>query len=281
DPLNIGEECDAIVLTGGSLWGYATVPGVMEYLFSQGKGVRTRGGILPVVPAAVIFDLPVGDARIHPQPEWGYKAAQTATSGPVMQGNVGAGTGGTIGKQQGGIPMKGGLGTASAILPDGIVVGAIVVLNAVGDVVNPATGKFYATSGGFDRVPYRHQHTISTTSNPAPKVGENTTLVVIATNARLNKVQLAKIAQFAHDGLARAIRPIHTMLDGDTVFVVSVGWDDRIPVKAAYPAEAVDRIGTAAGDVLIRAILKGVEAAESIPGWPSYREWRASQERKK
>lgn len=279
DPLNIGEECDAIVLTGGSLWGFAAVPGVMEYLFEQGKGVRTRAGILPVVPAAVIFDLPVGDPNIRPQKEWGYKAAQSAKSGPVAQGNIGAGAGGTMGKQRDGIRMKGGLGTASAMLPDGIFVGALVVLNAVGDVVNPATGEFYAVSGGFDRVPYRHVHTVG--GRPAqtePKVGENTTLVVIATNARLDKTQLTKIAQFAHDGLARAIRPIHTMLDGDTVFVVSVGWDDRIPVKAAYPAEAVDRIGTVAGDLVVRAVLKGVKAAESIPGWPSYSEWKKARE---
>jgi L-aminopeptidase/D-esterase-like protein len=277
DPVNIGEECDAIVLTGGSLWGLATVPGVMEYLFERGKGVRTRAAILPVVPAAVIFDLPVGDPGIRPQKEWGYQAAQAARSGPVAQGNVGAGAGGTIGKQRDGIRLKGGLGTASAALPDGIVVGALVVLNAVGDVVNPATGEFYAVGGGFERVPYRHAHTIGGPPSPEPRTGENTTLVVIATNARLEKTQLTKIAQFAHDGLARAIRPIHSMLDGDTAFVVSVGWEDRIPVRAAYPGEAVDRIGTVAGDLVVRAVLKGTLAAEGIPGWPSYRDWKKAR----
>lgn len=291
DPVNIGEECDAIVLTGGSLWGFATVPGVMEYLFEQGKGVRTRAAIIPVVPGAVIFDLPVGNPHIHPKAEWGYKAAQSAKAGPVEQGNVGAGAGGTIGKLPAGTRMKGGLGTASVVLPDGVVVGAIVVLNAVGDVVNPKTGEFYAAAGGFDQVDYRHRMAVPRQEPPAgdkpaapkadPKVGENTTLVIVATNAKLNKVQLAKIAQFANDGLARAIRPIHTMLDGDTVFVASVGWDDRVEPEVLYPAEAVDRIGNVAADVVVRAVLKGTIAAESIPGWPSYREWKAAQDRKK
>lgn len=275
-PVNIGEECDAIVLTGGSLWGFATVPGVMEYLFAQGRGVRTRVAILPVVPAAVIFDLPVGDPNIHPQPEWGYKATQSAKEGPVEQGNVGAGAGGTTGKLPGGVRLKGGLGTASLLLPEGVVVGALVVLNAVGDLIHPETGEFYAVGGGFDRVPYQHHFTV-VGPEPPPKPGENTTLAVIATNAKLDKTQLTKVAQLAHDGLARAIRPVHTMLDGDTIFVVSVGWDQRVAMEARYPGEVVDRIGSAAADALVRAILKGMEAAESIPGWPSYREWKKSR----
>lgn len=277
NPVNIGEECDAIVLTGGSLWGFATVPGVMEYLFAQGKGVRTRAGILPVVPAAVIFDLPVGDPNIHPQPAWGYQAAATAKGGPVEQGNVGAGAGGTTGKLPGGVKLKGGLGTASVVLPDGVVVGVVVVLNAVGDLVHPETGEFYAVGGGFERVPYQHYFTVHD-PGPPPKPGENTTLAIVATNAKLDKTQLTKVAQLAHDGLARAIRPVHTMLDGDTIFVVSVGWDDRVEMPARYPGEIVDRIGSAAADTLVRAILKGMEAAEPIPGWTSYREWKKLRE---
>ncbi len=277
DPVNIGQECDAIVLTGGSLFGLATISGVRDFLFEHERGVQTRAGVIPVIPAAVIFDLPVGDPNIHPQPEWGYKAAERAVGGPVPQGNVGVGAGGTTGKLPGGMKLKGGLGTASAVLPEGVVVGALVVLNSVGDLVHPETGEFYAVAGGFDRVPYQHRYTVPP-PEPPPKPGENTTLVVIATNAKLDKGQLTKVAQLAHDGLARAIRPIHTMLDGDTIFAVSVGWQDRVQMEVRYPGEATDRIGSVAADVLVRAILKAMLAAESIPGWPSYRDWKEGEQ---
>jgi L-aminopeptidase/D-esterase-like protein len=272
DPINIGEQCDAIVLTGGSLWGYGAIGGIMEALFEQGKGVRTRGGILPIVPGAVIFDLPVADPAIRPTHEWGRAVVQNAKSGPVAQGNVGVGAGATTGKLAEGIRLKGGVGTASAVLPDGTVVGVIVVLNAVGDLVNPKTGELYALTG-FGDLDYRHRHTVST---PRPQ-GENTTNAIVATNARLNKIQLAKIAEMAHDGLARAIRPIHAMQDGDTTFAVSVGWDDRPAPEVAYAAEAVDRYGNVGADLLVRAIVKAMNAAESIANFPSYTEWKKTR----
>jgi L-aminopeptidase/D-esterase-like protein len=268
ETINIGEQCDAVVLTGGSLWGYGAIGGIMNALFDQGRGVRTRGGILPVVPGAVIFDLPVADPAIRPDYEWGSAAVRNAKSGPVEQGNAGVGAGATTGKLPDGVRLKGGLGTASALLPDGTVVGVIVVLNAVGDLVNPRTGTLYALSG-FGDLGYRHRYAIG---RPQPQ-GENTTNAIVATNAKLNKTQLAKIAEMAHDGLARAIRPVHAMLDGDTIFAISVGWDDRPEPQAAYPAEAVDRYGSAAADLLVRAIVKGMQAAESIPDFPSYTEW--------
>jgi L-aminopeptidase/D-esterase-like protein len=276
NPTTIATECDAIVLTGGSAFGAAAEVGVMNYLFEHGRGVETRAGRIPIVPAAVIFDLPVGDANVHPELSWGYKAAESAKGGPVEQGNVGAGAGGTMGKAPGGIPMKGGLGTASAVLPGGITVGAIVVINALGDVVNPATGELYAVGGGFDRVPLRVRSSPSP-KGPASAALENTTLAVITTNARLNKTQLTKVAQLAHDGLARAIRPVHTMLDGDVIFAVSVGWDNSIPLQGLTWGEDVDQIGSAAADVLVHAILNGVNAADSIPGWTSYRDWKAAR----
>jgi L-aminopeptidase/D-esterase-like protein len=272
EPINIGEQCDAIVLTGGSLWGYGAISGIMEALFEQGKGVRTRGGVLPVVPGAVIFDLPVADPAIRPNHEWGRAVVSNAKSGHVDQGNAGVGAGATTGKLVDGIRLKGGVGTASAVLPDGTVVGVIVVLNAVGDLVNPKTGEFYALSG-FGDVDYRHRQTVGRTQ---PQ-GENTTNAIIATNARLNKTQLAKIAEMAHDGLARAIRPIHAMQDGDTTFAVSVGWDDRPNPDVAYPAEAVDRYGNVGADLLVRAIVKAMTAAESIPNFPSYTEWKKTR----
>lgn len=275
-PVTIGEECNAIVLTGGSFFGLATVPGVVDYLFERGRGVKTRAGVVPIVPAAVIFDLPVGDPEIHPQPEWGYTAANNAKGGPVAQGNVGAGAGGTIGKSPGGVRLKGGLGTASAVLPGGVVVGALVVLNALGDVVNPATKELYAVGGGYDRALYRHWFAPRQQSASGSESIENTTLAVIATNAKLSKTQLTKVAQLAHDGLARAIRPVHTMLDGDTIFVVSIGWDERVEMETSYPGEDVDRVGGAAADLVVRAIIKGLNAAESIPGFLSYRDWQKS-----
>jgi L-aminopeptidase/D-esterase-like protein len=272
EPINIGEQCDAIVLTGGSLWGYGAIGGIMEALFEQGKGVRTRGGVLPVVPGAVIFDLPVADPAIRPNHEWGRTVVQNARSGQVEQGNAGVGAGATTGKLAEGVRLKGGVGTASAVLPDGTVVGVLVVLNAVGDLVNPKTGELYALSG-FGDVDYRHRHTVA----PTQPQGDNTTNAIVATNARLNKTQLAKIAEMAHDGLARAIRPIHAMQDGDTTFAVSVGWDDRPAPEVAYPAEAVDRYGNVGADLLVRAIVKAMNAAEGIPNFPSYTEWKKTR----
>lgn len=277
-PLTINEECDAVVLTGGSAFGLSTVSGVVNYLYDIGRGVQTRVGRIPIVPGAVIFDLPVGDPKIHPAPEWGYEAAQNAKDGPVPQGNVGAGAGGTTGKTPAGIRLKGGLGTASVVLPDGVVVGAMVVLNALGDVVNPKTGEFYATSGGFASADYRRDYLPGATALTTSSSIENTTIAIIATNAKLSKTQLTKVAELAHNGLARAIRPIHTMLDGDTIFAVSVGWDKRVELKVNYPGEEVDRIGGVAADVMVRAIVKGMEAAESIPGWTSYRDWKKARE---
>ena len=268
EPINIGEECDAIVLTGGSLWGYGAIGGIMEALFEQGKGVRTRGGILPVVPGAVIFDLPVADPTVRPNHEWGRAVVRNAKGGPVEQGNVGVGAGATTGKLPEGVRLKGGVGTASALLPDGTVVGVMVVLNSVGDLVNPKTGELYAVSG-FGDVEYRHRHAVVRTQSQ----GENTTNAIVATNARLTKTQLAKIAEMAHDGLARAIRPIHAMQDGDTTFAVSVGWDDRPEPRVAFPAEAVDRYGNVGADLLVRAIVKAMKASESIPDFPSYSDW--------
>jgi L-aminopeptidase/D-esterase-like protein len=279
-PTTLAEECDAIVLTGGSAFGLSTAAGVVNHLYEHGHGVKTLWGRVPIVPAAVIFDLPVGDATIHPTPAWGYKAAAAATTGAVQQGNVGAGAGGTVGKSPGGIPLKGGLGTASFVLPGGVVVGAVVALNSLGDVVNPATGELYATSGGFDRALFRRYYVPPKQENVSSI--QNTTIAIIATNAKLTKTQLTKVAQLAHDGLARAIRPVHSMLDGDTIFVVSVGGDKRIEIKpTSFAGEEVDIVGGAAGDVLVQAILNGMQAAQSIPGWTSYSDWKKARETKR
>jgi L-aminopeptidase/D-esterase-like protein len=270
NPVTIGEQVDAVVLTGGSFFGLASVSGVVDYLYEHGQGVETAYGIVPIVPAAVIFDLRMDNGKIRPTRDWGYEAAKAARGGEVEQGNVGAGAGGTAGKMKGGIPLKGGLGTASVVLKEGVTVGVLVVLNPLGDLVNPVTKELYAMGGGFDKL-------ASPNVQRDAKAGEaNTTLVLVATDAELNKPQLTKIAQMAHDGLARAIRPVHTMLDGDTVFAVSVGWSKRKKLTMT-PAEAVDRVGTVASDVLVRAIINGLSAADGIPGFPAYRDWLKSK----
>lgn len=266
NPVTIGEQVDAVVLSGGSFFGLASVSRVVDYLYERGQGVQTAYGVVPIVPAAVIFDLRMDNGKIRPTRDWGYAAAKAAQSGKVEQGNVGAGAGGTAGKMKGGIPLKGGLGTASLVLEEGVTVGVMVVLNPLGDLINPVTGEMYATGGGFDKL-------APPNVNGNSKASEmNTTLVLVATDAELNKPQLTKIAQMVHDGLARAIRPVHTMFDGDTVFAVSVGWAKRKKLNMPAP-QAVDRIGTVASDVLIRAIINGMNAAESTQGFPSYKDW--------
>jgi L-aminopeptidase/D-esterase-like protein len=266
DPLMVNQIVHAVSLSGGSVWGLRPSFGIMRYLEEQEIGVDTRAARIPVVTGAVIYDLGVGDAKARPDLEEGYQAAKRAVRGPVSQGNVGAGTGATTGKGVNGIPFKGGTGTASVSLPGGVVVGAIAIVNAVGDVVHPATGQLYATHGGFDSV------------DPMTRLGtnmvrmekENTTLAVVATNARLDKTQLRKVAQVAHNALARAIRPIHTMRDGDSVFALSVR-EGAVEPPGEWWGEHCDIIAMAAEDALVRAIVNGLLHAESILGYPAFR----------
>ncbi len=272
--VNIGEECDAVVFSGGSLYGLVTAGGVTDFLAEHGKGIQTAHGLVPSVPGAVIYDLRMDDKALDrmtllPKSSWGYEAAKAAVSGPLERGNIGAGAGGTIGKWARGIPMKGGLGSASLVLPNGVIVGALVIVNALGDVVNPQTGRFFASEGGFDQPifegPEKQRHSQM-----------NTTLVLIATDAELSKVQLTRVAQLAHDGLARVIRPIHTMLDGDSAYAVSVGigHGKKLDMESW---EATDLIGNAGADLTVRAVLNAVQAAQSVPGFPSYTDWKRSQ----
>ncbi len=275
DPLMANRSVQAVCLAGGSLWGLAAAFGVMRYLEERGLGVETRAARIPVVPGAVVYDLAVGEPKARPAPEDGYRAALKARPGPVDQGNTGAGAGATTGKGTLGIPIKGGTGTASLALPGGVIVGALAVVNSVGDVVHPVTGQLYATHGGFASVP------------PIPELGtglrrsrsfegENTTLGVVATNARLDKTQLRKVAQVAHNALARAIRPVHTMRDGDTIFAMAVH-DAAQEAPGSWWGEAVDIVATAAEDALLRAIVSAILHAESIPGFPSYKDWCVSR----
>jgi len=268
-PLDSCAEVHAVVLTGGSNFGLATTVGVTQWLAERGFGLSTLAARIPIVPAAVVYDLRVGDSGAHPAAEDGYRACESATAGPVERGSVGAGTGATAGKWGGGVPVSGGLGTASAALPGGIVVGAIVAVNPVGDVVNPATGLLYAQGGGFTEDTFaRAQALVERQLFPAD--AQNTTIACVATNARLDKAQLARVAQMAHGGIARAVRPLHTMRDGDTVFALSVGREARIDAPGLWAHTITDVVGTAAADVLTRAIVSAVLHADPLPGFPKY-----------
>jgi L-aminopeptidase/D-esterase-like protein len=265
NPVNTVQQVQAIVLSGGSAFGLASADGVMRYLEEHGLGFHIGQSIVPIVPAAILFDLDHGDPKIRPTAESGYKACQAATSGKVEEGNVGAGAGATIGKMFGmKSAMKSGLGSASVHVGDtGIVVAAIVAVNAVGDVVDPKLGKIIAGarkpdgSGFLDTMQQWREG-----RGPAPASGANTTIGVVATNAAFDKAQATKIAQMAHDGLARTINPTHTPWDGDTIFAVATG---AVEARANHGT-----IGAIAADVMSQAVLRAVMNAHGLPGLPSY-----------
>jgi len=266
-PTNLVDRVNAIVLSGGSAFGLDTATGVMRFLEERGAGYATAGGKVPIVPAAILYDLTIGNGKIRPNAESGYQACRSATAGIVAEGSVGAGAGATVGKLQGGRPMRGGIGTASVRLSNGLVVAAIVAVNCVGDVIDPATGKIVAGARAADgksflniMESFRAGRGVAQTGSP----GENTTIGVVATNARFDKTQMTKIAQMAHDGLARAINPAHTPFDGDTLFAMSTG-------RSAVAANLV-AVGALAADVVSQAILRGVKKATSLPGYPAYRD---------
>ena len=224
-PLNTVEKIHAVVLSGGSAFGLETAAGVMQYLEEQRIGYPTRVARIPIVPAAVLFDLGLGDARIRPDKRSGYLACKAAKARACEEGNVGAGTGATVGKMFGmDRAMKGGLG-ASSIQVGPVVVAALVAVNAFGDVMDPTTGTILAgarTPDGKSLVNSVEQMRQGRYSPPKTS-GENTTIGVVATNAVLNKSQATKMAQMAHDGLARSINPVHTPQDGDTLFAIATG----------------------------------------------------------
>ncbi len=253
-PLCTVNEVHAVVLTGGSAFGLAAATGVMQALEAQGIGYDTGVARVPIVPAAVLFDLGVGRADVRPDAASGARAVASATNGPVAQGSVGAGTGATVGKIGGpASTRRGGLGSASATLPDGTVVGAIVAVNALGNVIDPDADDQPTAFADPDQ--------------PLGAMGPmtNTTIAVVATSARLDKAQATKVAQMAHDGLARVIRPIHTPFDGDVVFALALPAPDALPANAGDLTE----VGAVAADTLARAVLKAIRAAVSFVLAPS------------
>ncbi|MFD9002010.1 P1 family peptidase [Streptomyces sp. NPDC059582] len=278
DPRNLVRRVDAIVLTGGSAYGLDAASGVMAWLEERGRGVSVGPDptqVVPVVPAACVFDLGRGgDFRARPDAAVGRAAVEAAAAGapgaPVPEGCVGAGTGAVAGS------LKGGIGTASTVLDSGITVAALVVANAAGSVTDPETGVLYGELfQGRVNPPQARVHEAarrrlaeSAARNAPPPL--NTTLAVVATDAELSKAQAQKLAGTAHDGIARAVRPVHLLNDGDTVFALATG---ARPLDAANPL-ALNEILAAGADLVTRAIVRAVRAAEPVDGpggrWPSY-----------
>jgi L-aminopeptidase/D-esterase-like protein len=277
NPLNMVDRVNAVMLTGGSAFGLAAAEGVVRYLEERKVGYKTGGGVVPIVPAAVLYDLEFGgDAKIRPNADCGYRAASAASDAAVQEGNVGAGTGATVGKVGGPVehpgypggrrsPMKGGVGSAAVKLSNGLVVGAIVAVNAVGDVIDPWSGQVVAGARNPDGTLADIRRLLATGAiAPQSKPGENTTIGVVATNARLTKEQASRIALMADDGVARAINPSHTVGDGDTVFALATG-------RWAGDAN-LTLIGALAAEVMSEAIVRAVAKAESLAGIASARE---------
>jgi L-aminopeptidase/D-esterase-like protein len=273
-PGNFVQQVHAVMLAGGSAWGLAAAEGAMRWLEERGIGLDVRFGTLPIVPAAVLFDLPVGDPRIRPDATSGYAACEAASTAPPAEGNVGAGSGALVGKLFGvHRAMKGGIGTASVTV-NGVTVGALIACNALGDVLDPDTAQVVAGARTEDgRALLDTRRALLRGELPKPLLaGTNTTLGVIATDAVLTKVQANRLASVAHDGLARAINPVHTMSDGDTLFALATG---RVALEGDAPGMTV--LGTMAAEVVARATLRAVRAARTVrigdSYFPSATEW--------
>ncbi|MDO3648012.1 P1 family peptidase [Nocardia mangyaensis] len=279
DPANTVRQIHAVLLTGGSAYGLSAADGVMRWLEEHGEGIpmdpTDASRVVPIVPGAVIFDLPVGDWGIRPDADFGYRAAAAADT-EFARGTAGAGVGAQAGA------LKGGIGSASVVLGEGpgagITVGALIVANPVGSVVDPRTGlpwgvgtdgpEFFGLRGATPT------ELAAFTALPGKSTVLNTTIGVIATDAALDPVACRRLATTAHDGLARAIRPVHSPLDGDTLFAVATGAVEvaPLPLPAAFPPDLLllDQLCTAAAVVVERAVVDAVRSATSIAGIPAY-----------
>jgi len=271
NPVNLVQKVHAIVLAGGSAFGLDAASGVMKYLDENKIGFNTGAARVPIVPSAILYDLGIGRADVRPDSAMGYDAATSALSDAPAEGNVGAGTGASVGKMFGAaLSMKSGLGTTSMDIGDGVIVGAIVAVNAWGDVIDPQTNEILAGLRSGKVGPLRvgkKDYFADTLTVMKSRVGRgllglttksNTVIGVVATNAKLNKAQATKVAQMAQDGIARAIRPAHTMLDGDVIFALSTG---------TKKADATT-IGAFAAETMAQAIIRAVKMAKPAGGLP-------------
>jgi L-aminopeptidase/D-esterase-like protein len=274
-PTCLVEKVQAVVLSGGSVYGLAAADGVVAWLAEKGHGFPVdEKHVAPIVPAAVLFDLGRGPDFIPPiSAQWGRDACESANNGPVSMGCVGAGTGAMSGT------LKGGLGSASMVLDSGITVGAVVAVNSLGMVLNPKTGRFWELGLEMeDEFGDAGRRKVKPPPPAEAAVAQNTTLAVVATDAELTKAQAQKVAQMAHDGMGRAIRPAHTMFDGDTIYCMATG-DRNITEEKGFflvpQAQALTDIGHAAADCLSRAIIHAILAAESMAGLTAFRDLEA------
>ena len=269
NPLNMVDKVNAIVLSGGSAFGLDAATGTTKWLEEHNIGWDVRITKVPIVPAAILFDLPVGNnAKNHPGADCGYRAVEAATNAPVVMGSVGAGAGATVGKMGGpNGAMRGGLGSFAFRMPNGLVVAAIVATNAVGDIIDPDTGRIVAgvrSPDGTFADARKLLRNGAFAQRAAPRPGENTTIGVVATNAKLTKTQASRMALMADDGFARAIFPAHTMGDGDTVFSLATGrWDGEADVSV---------VGALAADAMAKALVQAVTQATGLPAIPAVRD---------
>ena len=271
-PMHLVHKVHGIVLAGGSAFGLEAATGVMRYLEEKGVGFDTHVAKVPIVPGAILFDLGIGRADVRPDAAMGYQACLNASREPPLQGNAGAGMGATVGKILGmGQAMKSGIGSASLEIGAGVVVGALAAVNAFGDVSDPQNGQILAGARSRDVGPLhigapgyfadtlQVMQTLIGRTALAFGSRENTVIGVVGTNALLNKEEINKVAQMAHDGLARAVRPAHTMLDGDTIFALATG----------EHAADVNIVGAFAAQVFAQAIVNAVRAAKPVAGLPA------------
>jgi L-aminopeptidase/D-esterase-like protein len=274
-PVHLVERVHAVLLAGGSAFGLDAAPGVMRYLEERDAGFDTGIARVPIVPAAILFDLALGDSQVRPDAAMGYQACQRASSHRPAEGNVGAGTGATVGKILGmGQAMKGGIGTASMEIGAGIVVGAIVAVNCMGDIVDPSNGQILAGARTADHgtlrigTPGYFADTLQVMRSLVGRTQlgfdtrEHTVIGVVSTNARLSKEEANKVAQMAQAGVARTVRPAHTMLDGDILFALANG-ERRVDVNV---------VGAFAAEVTAQAVLRAIRTAEPVAGLPGLAE---------
>jgi L-aminopeptidase/D-esterase-like protein len=271
-PMHLVNKVHGVMLAGGSAFGLDAASGAMRYLEEKGVGFDTRVAKVPIVPSAILFDLGIGKSDVRPDAAMGYQACLNVSSEPPIEGNVGAGTGATVGKIFGPAQcMKSGIGTASLEIGAGVIVGAIVAVNAFGDVIDPANGQIIAGARSRDVGPLHigaPGYFADTLQVMKSLIGRtvlgfgsrgNTVIGVVATNARLNKEEANKVAQMAHDGLARTIRPAHTMVDGDTIFALATG---------EHPGD-VNIVGAYGAEVFAQAILRAVRSVKPVAGIPA------------
>ena len=265
NPTKMVERIHGIAFSGGSLFGLSTVDGVLRFLEEHNVGISYGSRRVPIVPGASIFDLNVGDAKVRPTADCGYRAAQAASASPVVEGSVGAGAGATAGKLAGmERAMKSGVGSAAIRMPDGLIVSALVVVNPLGDVIDPATGRVVSGVRTADGRGFADARLLIRSGTSRANRGDNSTIGVVATNARLTKAQASYLAQLADDGYARAIWPIHTIVDGDTVFAVATG---------SRPGDAdLLILGALAADVMATAVIRAATQATGLPNLPAVRD---------